>query len=110
MNPRWLLLAAAPLAFVMVIAYEDIWTRSGLTQRWRIAWTVACTIFWPALLLYFGMHPLVPKRRRRVIAGEQDDGDRRTALVNTVIAHDEGRLSDSAFATKLAELRPPYSG
>lgn len=105
MSFGWVLLIAAPLACVLLVALEDIWTRQGHTQRWRVGWTVACVLLWPALLLYFGMHPLVPKRRRRVITGEASDGDRRTALVNAVVAHDEGRLGDGEFASLVRELR-----
>ncbi len=94
-----LAVVVAPLVIVWAIVVVDI-VRTQRSGRSRVWWLVACTLVWPAIILYWMTRP-VPGRavaaRRRT--------DARAQLVAAALAHEAGRIDDAELAREVAALR-----
>lgn len=78
---EYAIVIALPLLVVLIWTTVDIWRRPGVDHR--VAWTLGCWLFWPAILAYFALRPLADGGNRR-FTGSQDDS--RAALVRAVLS------------------------
>jgi hypothetical protein len=99
---QWLLLVA--LLAVWMIVVIDIVRRPGMRRAARLGWLVACTLIWPAQVLYL----LVRPQRGRVEETAQRT-DPHARLVAAVLERDSGRLPDDEWQERVRALRPDRS-
>lgn len=96
---QWLLLLA--LLAVWLIVVIDIVRRPGMRRSARIGWLLACTLVWPAQVLYL----LVRPQRGRVEETAQRS-DPHARLVSAVLERGTGRLTDEEWRRQVRALRP----
>lgn len=91
-----------PLAVVWVMVLVDLVRRSTMSRAARVAWGVACTLLWPAMIAYLLMRPTAGR-----LATPERRTDPRARLVDVVLDHESGRVDDAEMARITGELRHP---
>ena len=89
-----------PLAVIWVIVLIDLIRRSTMSVPARVAWGVACTLVWPAMLAYLLMRPTSGR-----LAMPEQRSDPRARLVDAALDHEAGRIDDAQMAEVVRELR-----
>lgn len=89
-----------PLAVIWVIVLVDLVRRSTMSRASRVAWGVACTLVWPAMLAYLLMRPTSGR-----LAAPEQRSDPRAQLVDAALDHEAGRIDDAQMAAVLRDLR-----
>lgn len=94
------LIVLVPVLVVWLTVVVDIALQPRMPGSRKALWAVACTLFWPMLLVYWLTRPmpgLLERHLQRTDAGAQ--------LVDAALAHEAGRLDDGQFAAVIRRLR-----
>jgi hypothetical protein len=94
------LLVLVPLLLVWAFVLIDIVRQPQLSTRRKVLWALACTVVWPAQVVYLLVRP---QRGRAERAVDRDDPHDR--LVDAVVDHEDGRLDTASFTSLIQELR-----
>lgn len=106
---HWILVTV-PLIFVWLVMIIDVSVRPDLRGWSKATWIVVGTLFWPSMILYLLTRPVSGRLDVRANVRQGAD-DRRHALVEAVLEHRAGKLTQSQFDERVAPLRelPPSS-
>lgn len=96
----FLFIAWLPLVIVWVVVMVDLIRRSPMSRAARLAWGVACTFVWPAMIAYLLIRPT---RGRLEVAPARHDP--RARLIDAALDHEAGRLDDAAWVEMVGQLR-----
>lgn len=96
----FLLIAWLPLGIVWVVVMIDLIRRSPMSRAARLAWGIACTFVWPAMIAYLLIRPT-----RGRLEGTQARHDPRARLVDAALDHEAGRRGDAQWAEAVGQLR-----
>lgn len=98
-----LLIIVLPLLLIWVFVIVDVLRQPRVSRLRRAVWIVACTLVWPMMIVYLLVRPT---QGRAVPHGSGTDRtDPHARLVEAVLAHEQGRLSDEAMAAVETDLR-----
>ena len=89
-----------PLAVIWVIVLVDLVRRSTMSRASRVAWGVACTLVWPAMIVYLLIRPTSGR-----LATPEQRTDPRARLVDATLDHEAGRIDDAQMAVVVRDLR-----
>ena len=89
-----------PLLVVWVIVLVDLIRQTSMSTRSRWLWAIACTLVWPAMIVYLLMRPT----RGRLETAEART-DPRARLVDAALAREAGRLDEAAWSVTVTGLR-----
>lgn len=95
-----ILLIPVPLLIIWLLVVADIVRQPTMSRGKKAAWLAACTLVWPTQIAYI----LVRPQRGRAVAGEVAD-DPHAKLVNAVLDHEAGEMTDADFARLVAQLK-----
>ncbi len=94
----WLIVTPIVLAWIAVLG--DIALQPRMSGAVKATWAVACTFFWPMLVVYWLTRPMQGRAERPTGARDQ-----RSRLVAAALAHEEGRIDDEQFDQVVSVLR-----
>lgn len=94
-----------PLFVLWIIVLVDIVRQPRMSTRAKALWALACTLVWPALVVYLLIRPT---RGRLEVQELRTDPQAR--LVDAVLDHEAGRIDDAQMAAAVSTLRARGSG
>jgi hypothetical protein len=100
-----LLLVGVPLLTLWVIVLIDILAQADLGRGAKVAWILACSLVWPALVLY-----LLARPQQSRITRPEVRSDPHARLVATVLDLEAGRLDRSTGLARLRLMRQGPQG
>lgn len=103
MNPdeiALLIVVWIPLLVVWAVVLVDVIRRQDLGRAAKVLWAVACTLLWPALVVYLLLRPT---RGRLEDLEKRDDPHAR--LVDAVLLHETGAIDDAEMDAIVRRLR-----
>lgn len=89
-----------PLLVVWAVVIVDVIRRRDLRPAAKVLWVAACTLLWPALIVYLMLRPT---RGRLEDPDKRDDPQAR--LVAAVLLHESGAIDDAELESTLRGLR-----
>lgn len=101
----FLVVVWVPLLVVWIVVLVDLVRQPRMARSTKLAWAAACTVVWPAMILYWMTRPTQGR-------AERDEGrtDAHHRLVQAALAHEDGRLDDAALAQQVRQLRQTGPG
>jgi hypothetical protein len=99
-SPAGLLLVGLPLLTLWVLVIVDVLAQPDLGRRAKTAWILACTLLWPAMVLY-----LLARPQQARITRPEVRSDPHATLVATVLDLEAGRLDRATGEARLRLLR-----
>jgi hypothetical protein len=89
-----------PLLVVWGVVMVDVIGRTDIGFASKAIWAIACTLLWPAMLLYLLLRPT-----RGRLEDPEDRDDPQARLVNAALRHEAGEITDQEMDTVTRELR-----
>ncbi len=89
-----------PLLVVWGVVMVDVIGRTDIGFASKAIWVLACTLLWPAMLLYLLLRPT-----RGRLEDPEDRDDPQARLVSAVLRHEDGSIDDAEMASIVHELR-----
>jgi hypothetical protein len=97
-----LLLVGLPLLTLWILVVVDVVAQPDLGRTGKAAWVLACTLLWPAMVLY-----LLARPQQARITRPEVRSDPHARLVATVLDVEAGRLDRGTARARLHLLRQP---
>jgi hypothetical protein len=89
-----------PLLVVWGVVMVDVIGRTDIGFASKAIWALACTLLWPAMLLYLLLRPT-----RGRLEDPEDRNDPQARLVTAVLRHEAGEITDADMDTTTRDLR-----